>query len=128
MPDTKDTPCPHCRGGYVYYPHQIEPDYCSSCNGTGIQGDPLAALLVLGVVRILTKAQNQERIRRPTKAVLDLAKACDLTPAEVMKLPADKIATYARLLDVANKINAGEHVPGVIICKRTGVAKRKKRR
>lgn len=78
-------------------------------------------------VRVLTQKANQERIRRPTKAVLDLAKACDLTPAEVMKLPADKIAAYSRLLEVANLINSGRHVPGVIVCKRTGKARKTRR-
>lgn len=78
-------------------------------------------------VRILSKAENRDRIRRPTKRILDLAKACDLSPAEVMRLPEDKIETYSRMLEIADRINKGEHIPGVIVCHRTGVAKRKKR-
>lgn len=76
-------------------------------------------------VRVLSQPDNQARIRRPTARVLELARYCDMSAAEVMQLSPEKIEAYARLMDVGKKLEAGEHVPGVIVCKRTGKARRK---
>lgn len=51
--DSERCQAPGCRGGYVYYPNQLEPDYCSSCNGTGIAGNPLHGLLLMLGIAIL---------------------------------------------------------------------------
>lgn len=66
-------------------------------------------------VRVLTVAANRDRIRRPTKRVLDLARFCAITPAEVLRLPPDRIEKYARLMDVTKQIEAGFVPKGVIV-------------
>lgn len=64
---------------------------------------------------VRTRAQNQERIRRPTKKVLALARFCNMTAAEVMILPPDKIDALHRLMEAAKSLERGRIPRGVIV-------------
>lgn len=66
-------------------------------------------------VRVLSSLANRERIRRPTKPVLDLARYCDISAAEVMSLPPTKIVALTRLMEVAKLIEANCVPPDVIV-------------
>ena len=46
MTDERDT-CPHCRRGKVYHPGELLPSDCTSCNGTGIAGNPGCAIAIM---------------------------------------------------------------------------------
>lgn len=65
--------------------------------------------------RVLTKDQNRDRIRRPTARVLELARFCGMSAAEILHLPPDRIEALARLMDVAKQIEAGRVPPGVMV-------------
>lgn len=73
--------------------------------------------LCISCLEVLTQAQNQARIRRPSKHHLDLARFCDMTPAEIMTLPPDRLAVFTRMMQVTKQINAGQIPKGVILCK-----------
>lgn len=72
--------------------------------------------LCVSCLEVLTQAQNQARIRRPTKLHLDLAKFCDMTPAEIMSLPDERLAVFTRMMQVTKEINMGHRPKGVILC------------
>lgn len=71
--------------------------------------------LCTSCLRVLTKADNEARIRRPKKADLELARYCDMTAAEVMRVPEERRAALFRLMEVAKQIEAGCVPPGVLI-------------
>lgn len=66
-------------------------------------------------VRLLTVEQNRERIRRPTARVLELARFCELTAAEILHLPADRIESMAALMDTAKQLETGIIPRGVMV-------------
>lgn len=72
--------------------------------------------LCVSCLAVLTQAQNQARIRRPTKLHLDLAKFCAMSPSEIMMLPDERLSVFKRMMDVTRQINAGQKPEGVIVC------------
>lgn len=66
-------------------------------------------------VRVLTKEANRARIRRPTKQVLDLARFCDMSPAEVMLIPPERLPSLVKLMEVAKSLERRCVPPGVIV-------------
>ncbi|MAS67351.1 MAG: hypothetical protein CMK82_11225 [Pseudomonadales bacterium] len=53
FPHIPTIPCKHCKGGFVKDGPWSKERFCTSCNGTGIAGDPgLGCLIVIGMALI----------------------------------------------------------------------------
>lgn len=49
MPEIEKS-CPHCLGTGYNYDTRSNNQYCTSCNGTGIKGDPAMGFVIIVLV------------------------------------------------------------------------------
>jgi hypothetical protein len=58
-------------------------------------------------LRVLSKADNQARIRRPKKHHIELARIAGVTPAEIMELSDDMVASLQRFVAIGLRDDVG---------------------